>query len=131
MIVGVIIKITKWVTSLSYNLLIILFSIVIFLLISGCFVEPVVTTLIIDQPLVAIAENLRIEMVHFGLGVILTLMIGLLTPPYGEVLFVTAKISGLRFNEMVKTILLFTFFDPTFHYLNFNYDFSRADNIFT
>jgi tripartite ATP-independent transporter DctM subunit len=109
---GIITRITEWITSISQNPLVILLIIVVFLLLIGCFMEPVVSILILGQPLMIIVERLGIDPIHFGLVMVLSLMIGLLTPPYGEVLFVMVKVSGLKFEQIVKSIL--PFFIPLF-----------------
>jgi len=109
---GVIVKVTNWITSLSHDPIVILMIIAVFLLLIGCFMEPVVSILILGQPLVIIIERVGIDPIHFGLVMVLSLMIGLLTPPYGEVLFVMVKVSGLKFEQIVKSVL--PFFIPLF-----------------
>ena len=54
-----------------------------------------------------VIENLGIDPVHFGVIMVLNLMIGLLTPPFGIVLFVMKEVSGLKFEEVVKSTLPF------------------------
>jgi TRAP-type C4-dicarboxylate transport system permease large subunit len=49
--------------------------------------------------------KLGIDPIHFGLIMVLNLMIGLLTPPVGMVLFVLAKVSRLGFEATVKAVL--------------------------
>jgi TRAP-type C4-dicarboxylate transport system permease large subunit len=52
-----------------------------------------------------IIAKLGIDPVHFGLVMVLNLMIGLLTPPVGMVLFVLQKVARISFEATVKAIL--------------------------
>lgn len=104
---GMIIKVTEWLTSISQNPLCIMLLITLLLLLIGCFMDPVVVILILGPPLMGVIEKVGIDPIHFGLVMVLTLMIGLLTPPYGEVLFVMAKVSGLKYEEVVKSTFPF------------------------
>jgi TRAP-type C4-dicarboxylate transport system permease large subunit len=73
--------------------------------------------------LMPVVLKLGIDPLHFGLVLVLNLMIGLLTPPFGVVLFVMAGISELSFERVVRATLpflipllavlaLITFFPP-------------------
>ena len=77
----------------------------LFLLFVGCFMETIAAITILVPVLLPIAIKLGIDPVHFGLVMVLNLMIGLLTPPVGMVLFVLAKVSRLGFEETVKAVL--------------------------
>jgi TRAP-type C4-dicarboxylate transport system permease large subunit len=55
--------------------------------------------------LVPIAQQLGIDLVHFGLIMVLNLMIGLLHPPMGMVLFVLARVAGLSVERTTMAIL--------------------------
>ena len=57
--------------------------------------------------LLPIAEGLGIDPVHFGVVVVVNLMIGLLTPPVGGLLFVESKLSGVSFDRLSKAALPF------------------------
>jgi TRAP-type C4-dicarboxylate transport system permease large subunit len=48
-----------------------------------------------------------IDPLHFGVVMVLTLMLGLLTPPFGMVLFVLARISGVPLHVIFKAVLPF------------------------
>jgi TRAP-type C4-dicarboxylate transport system permease large subunit len=54
--------------------------------------------------LLPVAIKLGIDPVHFGIVMVLNLMIGLLTPPVGMVLYVLARVSKLSFEETVKAV---------------------------
>ena len=61
----------------------------------GCFLEPTAAITILVPILVPICQQLGINLVHFGLVMVLNLMIGLLHPPMGMVLFVLARVAKL------------------------------------
>ena len=61
----------------------------------GCFLEPTAAITILVPILLPIVLKLGINPVHFGLVMVLNLMIGLLHPPMGMVLFVLARVAKL------------------------------------
>jgi C4-dicarboxylate transporter DctM subunit len=77
------------------------------LLVLGCLLEGGTILLVIVPILLPTAKALGIDMVHFGLVVTVNLMIGLLTPPYGLLLFVTANITGEPIYKIVREALPF------------------------
>ena len=77
------------------------------LLVLGCLLEGGTILLVIVPILLPAAKSLGIDMVHFGLVVTVNLMIGLLTPPYGLLLFVTANITGEPIYRIVREALPF------------------------
>ena len=104
---GFTIYIGEWVIALTTNPIYILILINIFLLIVGCFLDSTVAILIITPILMPVITKVGIDPTHFGVVMVLNLMIGLLTPPFGIVLFVMAQISGLKFDRIVKAVAPF------------------------
>ncbi|WPY96423.1 TRAP transporter large permease (plasmid) [Limimaricola variabilis] len=78
-------------------------NLMIFLL--GCFIESLVILLIVVPILVPIAMGFGIDPVHFGIIVILNLMISILTPPMGMALFVVAQVGEIPFHRLARAIL--------------------------
>ena len=70
----------------------------------GLFLEPVAAITLLVPILIPICQKLGIDLVHFGLVMVLNLMIGLLTPPVGTVLFVLARIAKLSFERTVIAV---------------------------
>jgi TRAP-type C4-dicarboxylate transport system permease large subunit len=97
--------IAQWVLSITDSKWTFLLLVNVFLLFVGCFMETIAAITILVPVLLPIAIKLGIDPVHFGLVMVLNLMIGLLTPPVGMVLFVLAKVSRLGFEETVKAVL--------------------------
>ncbi|MGI6031625.1 MAG: TRAP transporter large permease [Eubacteriales bacterium] len=77
----------------------------ILLLLLGCFMETTAAILIFTPVILPILTEFDISLVHFGVLMVLNLMIGLLTPPVGVVLYVLAGISEkASFSDIVKVI---------------------------
>jgi TRAP-type C4-dicarboxylate transport system permease large subunit len=85
-----------WVFLLMANLL---------MLFVGCFLEPTAAITILVPILLPICQQLGIDPVHFGLVMVLNLMIGLLHPPMGMVLFVLARVAKLSVERTTVAIL--------------------------
>ncbi len=79
----------------------------VFLLIVGCFMEATAAILVVGPILMPIVNQLGIDPVHFGVIMVLNLMLGLLTPPFGVVLFIMQKVSGLSFLQVVRGTMPF------------------------
>jgi tripartite ATP-independent transporter DctM subunit len=104
---GLTITIAASITGFTTNPLLLLLLINLFLLVIGCFMETVVAILIITPMLMPVIAKVGIDPVHFGVVMVLNLMIGLLTPPFGVVLFVMTGVSGLPFERVVRATLPF------------------------
>jgi tripartite ATP-independent transporter DctM subunit len=104
---GITIRLSQAFLAVSDNPLIVLYVINGFLLILGCFLDSTVSILILSPILVPVIEQLGIDPVHFGVVMVLNLMLGLLTPPFGVVLFVVQHVSKLSFGRVVKETMPF------------------------
>ncbi len=91
--------------SYTNNRYVILLLINILLLAIGCFLEPIASISILVPVLMPIILKVGIDPVHFGVMMTLNLMIGLLHPPLGMVLFVLARISRLSIERTTMAIL--------------------------
>jgi len=91
--------------SMISSPLMVIVVLVLFFLLMGCFLSVVVIINITVPIITPILAQYGIDPLHFGLIMIVTLMIGVLTPPFGNVLFGIILISGLPFDEVVKAIL--------------------------
>ena len=79
------------------------------LLVLGCLLEGTTILLVIVPVLIPTAEALGIDMVHFGVVVVVNIMLGLITPPYGLLLFIMTNISGAPLRAIVRDTLPFLF----------------------
>ncbi len=94
-----------WVLSISDNPLVFLLLANVFLLFVGCFMETIAAITILVPVFMPIIAKLGIDPVHFGVVMVLNLMIGLLTPPVGMVLFVLQKVAKISFEATVRAVL--------------------------
>ncbi len=113
-IFGYLITLTKVTDNLSALVLsitttpwIVLLLVNIFLLIVGCFMETIAAITILVPVLLPLMAKIGVDPVHFGLIMVLNLMIGLLTPPVGMVLYILARVSGISFERTTKACLPF------------------------
>jgi len=91
--------------SLTSNKYLILLLINVLLLVVGCFLEPIAAISILVPVLMPIITKVGIDPVHFGVMMTLNLMIGLLHPPLGMVLFVLARISKMSIERTTMAIV--------------------------
>lgn len=81
----------------------------VILLVLGCLLEGITILLVIVPIFIPLAQALGIDMVHFGVVVVVNLMIGLITPPYGLLLFVVASVAEAPLLGIIRDILPFLF----------------------
>ena len=102
---GVTADIAAWVLGFTKEAWVFLLLANLLMLFVGCFLEPTAAITILVPILLPIAAQLGIDPVHFGLVMVLNLMIGLLHPPMGMVLFVLARVARLSFERTTMAIL--------------------------
>ncbi|ALA20342.1 MULTISPECIES: TRAP transporter large permease [unclassified Chelatococcus] len=81
----------------------------VLLLLLGCVLEGTTILLVIVPVLIPTARALGIDMVHFGVVVVLNIMLGLITPPYGLLLFIMTRIAEVPLRDIVLNVLPFLF----------------------
>ncbi len=79
------------------------------LLVLGCFLEGSTIILIILPVLTPTAQALGIDPVHFGVMAITNIMIGLVTPPYGLLLFMMTKVADVPLRDIVRELMPFLY----------------------
>ena len=94
---------------LSWDLDPLMFLIIvnIILLILGCVLEGTTILLVIVPVLIPTAQALGIDLVHFGVVVVVNIMLGLITPPYGLLLFIMTRISGSPMKALIGDVMPF------------------------
>jgi len=102
---GVTSAIAQWVLAFTKEPWLFLLLANVLMLFVGCFLEPTAAITILVPILLPIARQLGIDPVHFGLVMVLNLMIGLLHPPMGMVLFVLARVAKLSVERTTVAIL--------------------------
>ncbi|WP_322990531.1 TRAP transporter large permease [Hoeflea sp.] len=94
----------SFLTGVSDNPFVILLLINIILLVLGTFMETLVLIIILVPILLPLIQSLGIDPVHFGIVMIINLVIGQLTPPLGVLMYVTCGISGTSIGEFIRAI---------------------------
>jgi len=102
---GVTSAIAQWVLAFTKDPWMFLLLANLLMLFVGCFLEPTAAITILVPILLPIARQLGVDPVHFGLVMVLNLMIGLLHPPMGMVLFVLARVAKLSVERTTMAIL--------------------------
>jgi tripartite ATP-independent transporter DctM subunit len=95
------------VTGLTSNPLMILIIINLALLVIGCFMETIAAMNILVPVLAPLLASVGIDPIHFGVVMVLNLMIGTLTPPFGMVLFIMNKVSGVPLEKVIRATMPF------------------------
>ena len=102
---GVTAALAEWVLAFTKDPWAFLLLANVLMLFVGCFLEPTAAITILVPLLLPIARQLGVDPVHFGLVMVLNLMIGLLHPPMGMVLFVLARVAKLSVERTTMAIL--------------------------
>jgi tripartite ATP-independent transporter DctM subunit len=93
--------------AISDNPIVILLLINIILLVVGCFLETIAAITILVPVMLPITTQLGIDPVHFGIVMVLNLMIGLLTPPVGMVIYILSRVANMPLTQAIKAVLPF------------------------
>ncbi|HRY26794.1 MAG TPA: TRAP transporter large permease [Geminicoccaceae bacterium] len=98
---------TSTLLGISDNPYVILFLVNLLLLAAGLVMETTAILLIAVPALLPLALALKIDLVHFGIIMVLNLLIGATTPPFGVILFIMMDIARISFAQMVRAMLPF------------------------
>ena len=81
---------------------------VLFLLL-GCVLDATTILLVIVPLFIPAARELGIDLIHFGVLIVVNTMIGLITPPYGVLLFVINATTGIPLRDIIREVIPFLF----------------------
>lgn len=96
-------KMSQWIIGLSDNKIILLLLINLLLLFMGTFMETNAAILIVSPIFVPICQAFNIDLVHFGVMMVVNLSLGMVTPPLGVNLFVGARlVEGMTVKEIIN-----------------------------
>jgi len=99
--------IADWFTSLGLGPLSFLLVVNLVFLVLGCLLDTTTLLLVLVPLLLPVARAVGVDLVHFGVVIVLNMMIGLLTPPYGVLLFVLSGLAGTPVKEIVRELVPF------------------------
>ena len=94
--------IAKLITGMTTNPYTFLFIVNVAILILGMFIDTSVIQSVFVPLMIPIATALGVDLLHFGMVCIFNMMIGLCTPPFGMLLFITSGISGTPLKDVVR-----------------------------
>lgn len=94
----------QWMISLELSPVLFMFVVTVLFLILGAFLDTLLMLLIIIPILMPTVIALGIDPVHFGVVSVVNLMIGLVTPPMGELVFLIAGVSGIKVADITKEL---------------------------
>ena len=92
----------EWITGLGLSPMMFLLLVSALFLILGAFLDTLLMLLIMVPILMPSVRALGVDPVHFGVVVVVDMMIGLITPPYGELLFLISGVSRIPLAELIK-----------------------------
>jgi len=96
--------------GVTQSKLLVLFSLNVLFLFLGCFIDATASLLIVIPIILPLVQAAHIDLVHFGVVVVLNLMIGLSTPPYGEAPIIISRLTNTPLNAVVRETLKFIIF---------------------
>ena len=99
--------VAKSLVGLDVHPLVFLLGVNLLLLLLGCFLDASTIILVIIPLFIPTCRELGIDLVHFGVVAIINCMIGLITPPYGILLFVINAVTRIPLAEIIREIWLF------------------------
>lgn len=95
----------SWLIGLSDNRTVIMLLLMAFFLVVGCFLTPSAAILILVPIIKPLISSLGIPPLQFAMLVVYTLCIGNVTPPVGNVLYVTARVANISMERMIKSMM--------------------------
>ncbi len=100
-------KITNWMIGLTDNKFLLLLLINVLLLITGMFIDSGPAIMLLAPILCPVAASLGMNLVQFGLVMVINLTIGLLTPPVGTAMYVGSNVSGVPIPKISRALIPF------------------------
>jgi len=101
-------KLQMFLASMHFSKTAFLIAVNVFYIFMGCIIDAVPVMLIFFPVLLPVAMSLGIDPTHFGVITVFNLMIGLLTPPVGALLFIETKIANIPFGQLVRASMPYT-----------------------
>ena len=100
-------QLAEWLVGMNLSPWMFLLLVNVFLLLFGIFIEPLPGVMVLVPILAPVALKLGIDPVHFAMVVIFNLTLGMITPPVGGLLFVTANVSKVPMGPLVRELAPF------------------------
>ncbi|MBL6945355.1 MAG: TRAP transporter large permease [Rhodospirillales bacterium] len=99
--------IAAWLSGFNVSPTVFLLLVSLLFLAFGCFLDATTMLLVLVPIVLPSMKALGIDLVHFGVVVVVNMMIGLITPPYGVLLFVINSLTGIELAAIIREIWVF------------------------
>ncbi|MCG8510086.1 MAG: TRAP transporter large permease [Rhodospirillales bacterium] len=99
--------IAEWLSGFELSPPLFLLMVSLLFLAFGCFLDATTMLLVLVPIILPSMKALGIDLVHFGVVVVVNMMIGLITPPYGVLLFVINSLTGIELAAIIREIWIF------------------------
>lgn len=103
-VMGLTPKVIDFIHFISTDKNIVLFMMLVFVLIMGCFLDIAVIIILFGPILAPVAHGMGIHPLHFGITMVVAVNIGMITPPMGTCLFASCAVAKIRLEELVSAI---------------------------
>jgi tripartite ATP-independent transporter DctM subunit len=100
-------QISQLLGGLEVSPLVFLLLVNLLFLLLGCLFDATTMLLVLVPLFLPAARALGIDMVHFGVVIVVNIMIGMITPPYGVLLFVMSGLTGISLRDIIREIWAF------------------------
>jgi TRAP-type C4-dicarboxylate transport system permease large subunit len=100
-------QLAQWVGGMGLTKVQFLLLVNVMMLVLGCFLDVSVILLVFVPMLIPAAKMLGVDLVHFGVVAVVNMMIGMIHPPFGMLLFVTNALTGIPLKDMIREGWLF------------------------
>jgi tripartite ATP-independent transporter DctM subunit len=94
----------EFISGFTTSPVVLLILVNIFLIIAGCLLDPTCLIILCTPVLAPLVQSFGIDLIHFGIIMLLNIQVGVLTPPMGPALFVICRVAELKLNELLKEI---------------------------
>lgn len=98
---------SSYIQGLDVSPLMFFIGVNILILILGCLLDATTIILVIVPLFIPTCRELGIDLVHFGVVIVVNCMIGLITPPYGILLFVINAVTQIPLNQIIREVVPF------------------------
>ena len=103
-VMGLTPRIIDLIHSISMNKEVVLFMMLVFVLIMGCFLDIAVIIILFGPILAPVAHGMGINPLHFGITMVVGVNIGMITPPMGTCLFASCAVAKITLEDLVRAI---------------------------
>ncbi|MEI6386145.1 MAG: TRAP transporter large permease [Spirochaetota bacterium] len=99
--------VAHWMLALTTNKYVMLLIVNVVFLALGMFLDTMAITLVFIPIVIPVMNAMHVDLVHFGVVIVLNMMIGLSTPPYGMLLFVVSGLTGAKLKDVIREMIPF------------------------